>query len=323
MRLRRQRPHSRPSPKLAQHAQPARLPPRHHPCLVPSTQPHPAHRGHLPGELELRRALPPLSGATGWSDQDAVAQVDAHGAPIARLPQPLPTGREEPYASGDVGTPDPRFPGELPLLTFDLTPFVAPSQLTGDLIHAFYTEQAEIHGGRMDRFVAGSDNPGLVLGCYDASDFPEGKLAREFTLCDHCFHSAFGGSFLNHQWMIAARTPPWPDDVPVPEAWRSRVPGGLEDIDHLQDRPLSQDGKFIVNTAQLANRPAIDGPRQPRLFDYRTIGDALDEVKLAWAWYAGGWRTADAGGGRLPPPRSVPGPPPTLPLLQEVRRGER
>jgi acid phosphatase len=235
-------------------------------------------------------------GASGWSDEDPVAQVDAHGEEIARLPQPLLKGRAEPYAAGRTGEPDPRFPGAMPMRTYDLAPFVPADQLTGDLIHAFYTEQAEIHGGRMDRFVAGSDNPGLVLGCYDATGFPEGRLAREFTMCDHCFHSAFGGSFINHQWMIAARTPPWPVDVPAPEAWRSRVPQGIDDVDHLQDRPLSADGAYVVNTAQPANTPAGDGPRLPRLLEYRTIGDALDEAKLEWAWFAGGWRRADAAG---------------------------
>ena len=29
-------------------------------------------------------------------------------------------------------------------------------------------------------------------------------------IADRFFQSAFGGSFLNHQWLIAARTPTWP-----------------------------------------------------------------------------------------------------------------
>ena len=42
------------------------------------------------------------------------------------------------------------------------------------------------------------------MSYYDASDLPEGKLAKQYTLCDHFFHAAFGGSFLNHIWLIAA-----------------------------------------------------------------------------------------------------------------------
>ncbi len=33
----------------------------------------------------------------------------------------------------------------------------------------------------MDKFVAWSDAAGLVMGYYDASYMPEGRLAREFT----------------------------------------------------------------------------------------------------------------------------------------------
>jgi len=29
-------------------------------------------------------------------------------------------------------------------------------------------------------------------------------MAHKYTLCDNFFHSAFGGSFLNHMWLIAA-----------------------------------------------------------------------------------------------------------------------
>ena len=31
------------------------------------------------------------------------------------------------------------------------------------------------------------------------------------TLCDHFFHAAFGGSFLNHFWLIAAQGPTYPN----------------------------------------------------------------------------------------------------------------
>jgi len=32
---------------------------------------------------------------------------------------------------------------------------------------------------------------------------PEGLLAQKYTLADNFFHAAFGGSFLNHQFLIS------------------------------------------------------------------------------------------------------------------------
>jgi hypothetical protein len=37
------------------------------------------------------------------------------------------------------------------------------------------------------------------------------EVAREFTLCDNFFMGAFGGSFLNHQYLVAATPPFYPD----------------------------------------------------------------------------------------------------------------
>jgi phospholipase C len=65
-------------------------------------------------------------------------------------------------------------------------------------------------GGPMSKFTAWSDNPGLVTSYLNTRDLPEGRLARKYVLCDNAFHSAFGGSFLNHIWLIAARSPIWP-----------------------------------------------------------------------------------------------------------------
>jgi len=59
----------------------------------------------------------------------------------------------------------------------------------------------------MDKFVTLSDNPGLVLRHLDATGLPEGKLAQQYTICGNFFHSAYGGSFLNHHFLVAASAP--------------------------------------------------------------------------------------------------------------------
>lgn len=55
-----------------------------------------------------------------------------------------------------------------------------------------------------DRFVAAGNSGGLVMGHYDGSSLGLWKLAQRYTLADNFFQSAFGGSFLNHQWLICA-----------------------------------------------------------------------------------------------------------------------
>jgi phospholipase C len=79
-----------------------------------------------------------------------------------------------------------------------------------DLVHRFYQEQLQIDGGKMDKFVAVSDAKG-VMGDYYTGTLPLAAEARRYTLCDNFFHAAFGGSFLNHFWFIAARTPVFPN----------------------------------------------------------------------------------------------------------------
>src|SRR5207247_4625266 len=132
---------------------------------------------------------------------------------------------------------------------FDIGRYVPPSMPTLDLVHRFYQEQAQIHGGRMDRFVAVSDALGLAIGHYRTNELPLAALAKEFTLCDRFFHSAFGGSYLNHQWFIAARTPEYRD---APSSMRAVIDSssGLLRV----DGSVTPDG-FVGNTAYSVQGP--------------------------------------------------------------------
>src|SRR3546814_3227364 len=64
----------------------------------------------------------------------------------------------------------------------------------------------QINGGRNDGFVAWGDSGALVMGHYgdNAANLRLWQIARDFTLCDNFFMGAFGGSYLNHQYLIAA-----------------------------------------------------------------------------------------------------------------------
>ena len=58
----------------------------------------------------------------------------------------------------------------------------------------------------------GSDAVGLTQGVYETQQLPiyrylHSKGAPKYVIADRFFQGAFGGSFLNHQWLIAARAP--------------------------------------------------------------------------------------------------------------------
>ena len=63
----------------------------------------------------------------------------------------------------------------------------------------------------MNRFAQVSNAAGLVMGHYDTRDTYLWKLAQEFTLGDAMFHSAFGGSFLNHAMFVCSCAFRWPN----------------------------------------------------------------------------------------------------------------
>jgi acid phosphatase len=85
------------------------------------------------------------------------------------------------------------------------------SVVTRDLWHRFYEHQMQIDGGKNDGYAAWSDAGGLALGHYDYSRSSLYALAREFVLADNFFQGAFGGSFLNHQYLICACVPEYPN----------------------------------------------------------------------------------------------------------------
>ena len=224
-------------------------------------------------------------GANGLANAGGkVRQVDKAGRPYASLPQPIDTTKKPPAA-------DPRFPADLPVAPFDVTKYVPPSEKTGDLVHKFYQEQYQIDGGKMDKYVAWSDSAGLVMSYYDATNMPEGQLARWYVLADNFFHAAFGGSFLNHFWLVCACTPQWANP---PEALRVQLDSaGVM----TKDGAVTPDG-YVVNTSFTVNQPHPADADPRGLVPNQTaptIGDRLDEKGVSWAWYAGGWNDAVAG----------------------------
>jgi phospholipase C len=209
-----------------------------------------------------------------------------------------------------------------------------PGGCTRDLVHRFYQEKYQIDGGKQDRYVTGSDAVGLTMGTYDTKKLPiyqylHSAGAPHYVVADHFFQGANGGSFLNHQWLIAGRAPVVDKTAPIPPenkaAANSIVDANGMPIKYEQYTPTRSDvvdgqltvacadpsqvenyqkacGNFAVNTVQPSNRPHADGsPAIPLIDDakYPNIGDRLSAKKISWAWYAGGWDDAAGTPGKL------------------------
>jgi acid phosphatase len=192
-----------------------------------------------------------------------------------------------------------------------------PGGCTRDLVHRYYQEIFQLNGGKQNRYVLGSDAIGTSMGVYDTKALPIYTYLHadghpHYAISDEFFQAAFGGSFLNHQWLIAAATPTYPGG---PAANHSLLdangfPNSSYPLYHpattVRDAQLTQAcgqpttvagfacGDYAVNTTQPAS-PPFGGGLQIPLQTQPTIGDRLTAAGVDWAWYAGGWDDAVAG----------------------------
>jgi phospholipase C len=219
-----------------------------------------------------------FNGANGLSAATAAntTQLDASGKAYATLPA-IP------------GSSD--FPTNLPNNYFNIDQYVTSDKETPDVLHRYYQEQMQIDGGKMDKFALNNNTAGLAMGYYKTSLLPLLGMAQKYTLCDNFFHSAFGGSFLNHQWLIAAASPVFPDADPTTVA---KLDGSGNMI---TDGAVTPDG-YVVNTSYTVNAPHPASAKAGTLVPNQTqptIGDRLNDKSVSWAWYSGGWDNALAG----------------------------
>jgi phospholipase C len=241
-------------------------------------------------------------------------QVDHDGSVLPNLP-PVYTN----------GKPDPKYPAQMPNGPFriDGPPVNARiDQIVPSPIHNYYHNIEQINGGANNKFVAMSTVGAWVMGYYDGSSQKMWKWAQRYTLADNFFMGAFGGSFLNHQWLICACTPVFMD---APASTRAQLDENgmlkkrptsprsvLEGPVQVFDGNVSPDG-YVVNTGQPAYQPSGVAPAAGGNLDLadpakhpvppqtaRTIGDTLSAKGVSWAWYAGAWNDALADGRRAP-----------------------
>lgn len=85
------------------------------------------------------------------------------------------------------------------------------ADVTRDLAHRFFENGMEINGGTNDMYAAWLDAGGLTMGHFDSySQSALYQLAHDYVLADEFFQGAYGGSFLNHQYLICACAPSVP-----------------------------------------------------------------------------------------------------------------
>lgn len=206
----------------------------------------------------------------------ALPQIDEYGRTYKTLP---PVGN------------DARFPPDLANEPFNIGDYISLGEKHPDLTHRFFIHQMQIDDGKNDRFAQLSSAGALTMGHYDLSSTALWQYAKEFTLADNFFQAAYGGSFLNHQWLICACTPEFKDAPAEFKQWKSDSATGKP----IKDPIVTNDG-YAVSTIQ-PHYPPFDvehaDNRLPPQY-HPTIGDRLSEKGISWAWYSGGWDDAVA-----------------------------
>ena len=222
------------------------------------------------------------------------------------------------------GEPHPDYPA-LPNAPFRIdAPPVSKNAMDVLLspIHAYYHNIEQINGGKNDMFAAMSTVGGYTQGYFDGSGMRLWQWAKDYTLADNFFMGAFGGSYLNHQYLVCACTPLHRD---APPAMRAVLDDNGK-LKKLPESPTAKEGAvktytaglggqvtpdgYSVNTTQPAYQPSGLAPAEGGPMEFadpkgtgrlglplppstmKTIGDTLSDKGLTWAWYAGGWNAA-------------------------------
>jgi phospholipase C len=272
-------------------------------------------------------------GANGLQNASSTAQnqLDRNGVPLKELP-PVWDGLTAKGVTPPVTQAETEHLPNRPFFVDDPLGFNVPlGTITHDLWHRFYQNQMQIDGGRNDKFVAYADSGAMVMGLWDGSRMAMWKVAQKYALADNFFMGAFGGSFLNHQWLVCACAPFYPDADKSASKPSIAVlePDGVTLKVAANSPKSAMDGipKFVgdgnltpdfyaVNTMQppyqpSGNPPAAGAdpttanPGQPTTLPPQTeptIGDLLSLKRISWAWYAGAWQYVLDLGNKTPVP---------------------
>jgi phospholipase C len=190
-----------------------------------------------------------------------------------------------------------------------------------DLWHRFYENQMQINGGANNMFAAWADSGGMTMGYFNPAskaDHPLWSWARQYVLADHFFQGAFGGSFLNHFYLICSCAPYYGHDGHNPNGGKDPSPSivkpdGITLVTAPNSPASALDGPpvfaasgnltpdfYAVNTMMPPYPPSGNADADEKTVDAKsattlvpqtetTIGDLLSKAGVNWAYYAGAW----------------------------------
>ncbi|MGH6790611.1 MAG: acid phosphatase [Pseudolabrys sp.] len=275
--------------------------------------------GAFPGANGLQNATP-----------ESMTQLDRDGSELKTLP-PVWNGLTAKGVTPAVTQAQTENLPNKPYAIDDPSGFnTSLKVITQNMVHRFYQNQMQINGGKNNMFVAYGDSGAMVMGHFDGSKLPMWDVAKKYTLADNFFMGAFGGSYMNHIYLICACVTRYPNADKSPAAKLIAVvepdnvtlkladnspKSAMEGIPKfVKDGDLTPDF-YAVNTMQPAyepssNKPAPDHPEftdpaapttLPPQTD-ATIGDRLTDKGVSWAYYAGAWKAALEGNRAKPVP---------------------
>jgi acid phosphatase len=209
---------------------------------------------NLYGGFSGARGLGDVLDASGHPLPAYVPQRDRDGTVLPTLPQTWGGVTASGYApvvtqAQSGGLPNAPFSIEH-AFTAQSSVTLSASVVTRDLYHRFFEHQMQIDDGKNDGYAAWSDAGGLAMGYYDYSQSALYALAHQYVLADRFFQGAFGGSFLNHQYLICACAPEYPN------ADTAAAKPSVTVLDKAAD------GHYLPHLTVAAGSPAsaLDGP---------------------------------------------------------------
>jgi acid phosphatase len=163
-------------------------------------------------------------------------------------------------------------------------PTLGTIDVTRDLTHRFFENQMELNGGSNDMFAAWLDAGGLTMGHFDTSQTKLYKLAQQYVLADNFFSGAFGGSFLNHQYLVCACAPVAPADFITNNAPTITVLG-TPNSKAVPQLAVTTTGTSISPLSALTGPPVFVASTAIAPLDYFGAGDgyrAINTIQPAY-----------------------------------------
>ena len=278
-------------------------------------------------------------GAHGLADagETAITQLDRDGKPMRGLPA-IWGGIAAKVMDGAPIAPDTLTQGQTAIFLngfnhpYEVAALYQTSGPSGkeplrytnrDLYHRFYENQMQINHGANNMFAAWADSGGMTMGYFtpNPEDLPLWEWAHRYVLADNFFQGAFGGSFLNHFFLICSCAPLYGHNGTNPAGGANPyvsaveadgvtlVPAANSPASALDGPPVfKRSGNltpdfYAINTmmppfAPSGNAEATMPPQQK--VDLKsattlvpqtatTIGDLLTQAGVDWAYYSGAW----------------------------------